>query len=92
LVESSEGGIEIGTTFCELGDLRIADGLRAAAISAGMTVRIARRESGVRVTIEYAEDQQARAENLVRIYRRVEAAGDEWCVLDLIVKGPRHRP
>ena len=88
MVESSEGGIEIATTVCELGDASVADALRVAACAAGMLAQIDEVESLVRVTIEHADEQRASAENLVDIYTRAEAAGREWHLLDLIIKGP----
>jgi hypothetical protein len=58
----------------------------------GMTVRVAALEPGVQVSLEHPDAQRASAENLVTIYRRADAAGEEWSVLDLIVKRPRRRP
>ncbi len=85
---SSEGGFEIATTACEIGDARIAEALAAAAEAAGMSARIDSVEDGVRVTLEHAASEQSRADNLVEIYRRLETAGLDWRVLDLIVQRP----
>ena len=85
MVTGSEGGIEIGTTFCVLGDPRIADALADACVSAGLSVQISRRSDGARVIIDYDEEHRGQAENLVRVYRRIDDAGEEWRVLDLIM-------
>jgi hypothetical protein len=51
-----------------------------------MTVQVVTLASGVRVIIEHTESQRSHAQNLVGIYRRVEAAGEQWRVLDVIIQ------
>jgi hypothetical protein len=86
LFVEGRGGIDIDTTVCELGDRHIADALCAACTSASMKVRMVSLAKGVRVIVEHTESQRTRALNLVGIYRRIETAGEQWRILDVIVR------
>ena len=88
VADTYEGGLDIAKTRFVVGDPQIAEALRAAVTGAGMSATIEPDGTRTRVTIEHSADQRPGVENLIEIYRRIEAANGEWSPLDLIVRGP----